>query len=241
MIYIVIRQTTDWGNEAVVHAQLPERFRGKVALWNATFNLPYHVFRLELARIARLSLSRVADAVYVPRAEVPAGAILVPTDDDDWFAPGLATALEAAVDGEHVGYYWPSAFVELPISRGHRLGLIRRAIFPSTSPKWLCTTNNYALAMGSETATLINSHVTASQWFIANPGAVKRLGDRLSVMNRTLASQTSFWSVKSQGDLVRKFHRYRRLYERRVAPDLAWCEPYVAMMRDVMNALTLRT
>jgi hypothetical protein len=240
MIYIVIRQTTDWGNEAVVQAQLPERFRDDVALWNATFNLPYHVFRLELARISRLSLSRVAGAVCVPRADVPPGAILVPTDDDDWFAPGLAAALEASLDGARVGYYWPSAFIEVPISFRHRLGLINRAIFPSTPPKWLCTTNNYALVMGPETALLINSHVTASQWFVANPGMVKQLGDRLSLMNRTLASQTSFWSVKSQHDLVRKFHRYRKLYQRPMAPDLAWCEPYVAMMRDLMSALTLR-
>ena len=241
MICIVVRQTTEWEDEAVVRAQLPEGFRYAVALWDATFLLPYHVFRRELTKIAQINLSRIAGAVCVPRTDVPAGAIVVPTDDDDWFAPGLATALEMAVDGNHVGYYWPSAFIEDPISLGHRLGLIRRAIFPRTPPKWLCTTNNYAVTMSSAVGPLIDSHVNASGWFVANPGAVKRLDGHLSVMNRTLASQTSFWHVRSQADLLRKFHRYHAVYRRPLAPELAWCEPFVAMMRDLMDGLRRRT
>ena len=71
-------------------------------------------------------------------------------------------------------------------------------------------------------------------------GYAMPIGDRLSLMNRTLASQTSFWSVKSQRDLIRKFHRYQKLYERPLAADLAWCEPYVAMMRNLMSELKVR-
>ena len=99
MIYIVVRQTTEWGNEAVVRAQLPERIRHPVGLWNSTFALPYHVFRQELTRIAQINRSRIPGALCVPRAEVPAGATVVPTDDDDWFVPGLATTLESAPEG----------------------------------------------------------------------------------------------------------------------------------------------
>src|SRR5271168_399797 len=98
MIYIVVRKTTEWGKEAVVHAQLPEGLRYSVGLWNSTFALPYHLFRQELARIAGINRSRIAGALCVPRAEVPAGATVVPTDDDDWFSPGLATTLETAID-----------------------------------------------------------------------------------------------------------------------------------------------
>jgi hypothetical protein len=240
MIYIVVRRTTEWGNEAVVRAQLPERIRHPVGLWNSTFAVPYHLFRQELTRIAQINRSRITGALCVARAEVPAGATVVPTDDDDWFVPQLATTLEAAVDGTHVGYYWPAEFIEVPISLGHQLGLIRRAIFPSTPPKWRCITNNYAVAMGHAAAPLIESHMTASHWFVANPGAVQWLEDHLSVMNRTLASQTSLAQVRSQAELLRKFRRYQRVYRRPLRPQLTWCEPYVAMMRDLMDGLRRR-
>lgn len=240
MIYIVVRQTTEWGNEAVVRAQLPERIRHAVGLWNATFTLPYHVFRQELTRIAQINRSRIAGALCVARAEVPAGATVVPTDDDDWFVPELATTLERAIDGAHLGYYWPSEFLEIPTTLGHQLGLIRRAIFPGTPPKWRCTTNNYAITMSPAAAPLIDSHVGASHWFGANPGAVRRLEDHLSVMNRTLASQTILVHVRSQVDLLRRFRRYNRVYRRPLGPQLTWCEPYVAMLRDLMDGLRRR-
>ncbi len=240
MIYIVVRQTTEWGNEAAVLAQLPEGLRHAVSLWSSTFTIPYHVFRQELTSIARINRSRIAGALCVPRAEVPAGATVVPTDDDDWFAPQLATTLETAIGSRHVGYYWPSEFIEVPISLGHQLGLIRRAIFPGTPPKWRCITNNYAVTMSPATAPLIDSHVNASHWFVANPDAVQRLEDHLSVMNRTLGSQTSLAKVRSQAGLLRKFRRYHRVYRRPLGPPLTWCEPYVAMMRDLMDSLRHR-
>ena len=99
----------------------------------------------------------------------------MPVDDDDWFAPGLAQALERGM-GDHLGCYWPSRFLELPISLSHRLGLIRRTLFPSTKPRWLCTTNNYAIVYGRKTADLLDSHVRATHWFLAHPSAVVHIG-----------------------------------------------------------------
>jgi hypothetical protein len=241
MIYIVVRRTTDWDNEATFRAQIPEGFEKVVEVWNATFTMPYHLFRRELKRIAQLSLSRIPGAVCVLREEVPEYAVVVPADDDDWFSPRLAQVLGANIDGQHVGYYWPSEFIEVPISLAHRLGLIRRAIFPRTLPKWLCTTNNYAVVMRPETVALIGSHIQASGWFVAHADAVKRLGERLSVMNRSLASRTSLRSKPSWSALVRKYHRYQKLYHRALSPELSWCEPYVAMMSDLMTQLRLRT
>jgi hypothetical protein len=208
-----------------------------VELWNATFGLPFRRFRQELARIAEINRSRIAGASCVPRDEVPAGAIVVPTDDDDWFAPDLASALQAAIDNRYAGYYWPSRFIEVPVSLAHRLGLARRAIFPRTPPKWLCTTNNYAVAMSAVTAPLVDNHMRASDWFVAHPGAVRRLDACLSVMNRTLASQTSLANIGSRASLVAKFRRYGRVYRRPLPTQLAWCEPYVAMMRALMDEL----
>ncbi len=239
MIYILVRKTTDWSDEATFRAQMPQTIAPAVALWNATFAMPYHLFRHELKRIAQLTQSRIPGAVCVPSTDVPAGALVVPTDDDDWFSPRLAQVLEAEVDGHHVGYYWPSTFIEVPISLGHELGLIRRALFPRTPPKWLCITNNYAVVMGADTAALIDNHMHASRWFLAHPAAVKRVGERLSVMNRSLASTTSLWSNPSRSALLRKFRRYQKLYRKALPPELSWCEPYVAMMRDLMDQLRL--
>lgn len=239
-IYVVVRQTTDWDDDAVFQAQIPDGFRSSVALWDATFEMPYRVFRRELARIASLNLSRVAGIARAKRGDVPDGAVVVPSDDDDWFAPGMGAALQAALEDGCAGYYWPSAFIEVPISWAHRAGLLRRAIFPGTRPKWLCTTNNYAVTMRPGVDPLIRSHIAASRWFIANPGRVKRLNAHLSVMNRTLASQTSFRSVRSRAALLRKYRRYLAVYRRPLPAALAWCAPDVSLMRDLMDELRVR-
>jgi hypothetical protein len=241
MIFIVVRRTADWQDEAAVRAQLPEGFGEIVDLWNATFDMPYHLFRHELKRIAELNWSRVAGAVRVPREEVPAGAIVVPTDDDDWFAPGLAGAIEAGA-GRHLGCRWPSRFIEVPLTLRHRLGRLRRRLFPGTRPKWFCTTNNYALVHGAVPPELLDRHVFASRWFLEHPDAIRRIEEPLSVMNRTLASQTSLLPggrKTSRAKLLRRYEKYKRLY---AAPPeaLPWCAPYVARMADLMGRLHRR-
>jgi hypothetical protein len=232
MIYIVIRKTLDWANESAFRAQIPEEMRAAIGLWNATFNMPYHQYRSELRRIAQLNLARIQGAACVSQNEIPEGAVAVPVDDDDWFAPGLAQTLERSM-GDHLGCYWPSRFLEVPISLLHRLGQIRRTLFPSTKPRWLCTTNNYAIVYGPKTADLLNSHVRASHWFLAHPSAVIHIGQPLSLMNRTLASTTQLRSRPSRAILMRKHRRYSRLYRRPAPSDLVWCEPYLAMMIDL--------
>jgi len=252
MINVVVRRTTDWGNEAVFRAQLPENMRAGVAVWNATFDMPYHLFRRELKRIAEINLSRVQNARCLPLEEVPPGALAVPVDDDDWFSPDLARVLEAGFPSERSGGYWPSRFLEVPISFAHQVGLmlpgsfvtqlflIRRAIFPSARPKWLCMTNNYAVRMGPETAPLLLSHVLATQWFLAHPSAIQRIEQPLSLMNRSLASMTQLWSRPSRALLLRKFRRYQTLYAKPPPAEVAWCEPYVAMMRHLTAELRVR-
>jgi hypothetical protein len=240
MIYIVVRKTTDWGNEATFRAQIPAGFEKVVETWNATFDMPYHLFRRELKRIAQLSLSRISGAACVAHEEVPEYGVVVPTDDDDWFSPRLAEVLEKNIDGQHAGYYWPSKFIEVPIHLPHRLGLIRRAIFPRTRPHFLCTTNNYAVVMCAQMAPFIDKHVWATNWFVAHPAAVKKIDEHLSVMNRTLASRTSLYKKPARPALVRKYRQYQRLYRRALAPELSWCEPYYAMLRDLMAQLRLR-
>lgn len=240
MIYIVVRQTTAWADERLFRSQIPEAIRETVELWNATFEMPYHLFRYELTRIAQLNWSRVAGAVCRARDAVPGGALVVPTDDDDWFSPHMAEILEARAHRRFVGWYWPSHFIEVPLSFRHRLGLMRRALFPSTPPKWLCTTNNYAVSMAGETAALLDNHMQASRWFESHSSAVVRLEEPLSLMNRTLASQTTLWSIRSRPALVCRFHQYRTLYEKEIPAGLEWCAPYRGMMAELMARLKLR-
>ena len=52
MIYLCIRQTTDWADEAAFRAQLPPLYAPTVQLWNDTFNIPYHLFRHRVRQIA---------------------------------------------------------------------------------------------------------------------------------------------------------------------------------------------
>ena len=241
-IHIWVRRNLDWTEEEAVLAQLDDA--SKVPVWNATFNMSYQRFRHRVAQIARLNHSRVEGAVVSEWEEIPDGALVLPVDDDDWFMPDAARALEAEVDPEKLGYHWPGRWIELPMSLGHRLYLLRHRLFPRTPPKWLCSTNNYAMVKSPEAKEPLAGHVTASRWF-EGPGeaSVKRIERPLSVANRTLASQTTLGHLKEGIDrrkLLRKYRQHRRLYDRPVPPDLDWCRPYVAMMAGVMGELQIR-
>ena len=92
-MYICIRQTLNWADEAQVRADINDEFRPKMARWNDTFGMPYHVFRHRLKLIAQTSLQSVRHAQVTAFEQIPAGAIVAPIDDDDWFAPDLADHL----------------------------------------------------------------------------------------------------------------------------------------------------
>jgi hypothetical protein len=249
MIAIVVRRTTDYGNEAIFRAQLPENMRAGVELWNAIFDMPYRLFRRELKRIAEINLARVQNARCLPLEEVPAGTLTVPVDDDDWFAPDLARVLDAEMSDQDSGCYWPSRFWEIPISLAHQVSLmlpselvtrllaLRRSIFPGARPQWLCMTNNYAVRLRPDIAPLLSSHRRATYWYLEHPSTIRRIDQPLSLMNRSLASITQLRSGPSRALLLRKFRRYQSLYARPAPADLTWCEPYLAMMRDLMATL----
>jgi hypothetical protein len=244
MIYIWVRATVDWTDEQAFRAQLPARLERKVDVWNETFTVPFHAFRHRLRQIAARNHSRVANSVIAEWDEIPDGGLVLPVDDDDWFAPDIASHLQEAYDGRARGCYWPSSFIELPIHFPHRLGLIRRRLFPRTPPKFICTTNNYAMVKGPGAKPLLESHLRASHWLEnEEPGGLTRIDRRLSVMNRSLASITSLAAGKpsiTRSQLVRKFHRYRRLYDRVNVPELDWAAPYLSMMSRLMGELRIR-
>lgn len=243
MLYLWVRTTTDWDDERAFLAQLDPAFKPKVDVWNDTFDMPYHLFRSEVRRIARRNLSRVEGATVAAWEEIPDGALVAPVDDDDWFAPHLAHAIQRARCPEAMGYFWTSSFLEVPIDFGHRLGLMRRAVFPRTPPRWICTTNNYAALKVAETSLVLTKHTVASDWFVANEPRVRRIDQRLSIMNRTCASQTSLGFLRPtirRAELLRKYRRYRELYSAPLAPELAWCRSYVERMHDLMSRLGVK-
>jgi hypothetical protein len=244
VIYIWVRATTSWDDERAFLAQADPELKRKVDVWNETFNLPFHVFRHRVRQIARQNHSRVEGAVCAGWDEIPEDALVVPVDDDDWFAPDVAKVLEREFDPGATGYRWVSSFIEVPIHFPHRLGLIRRRIFPGTRPRFVCTTNNYALVKRPETEVLLRRHVRASKWVEAQEaGVMKTIDRRLSVMNRTLASQTTLRLERptiERSRLIRKYRRYKRLYRRATVPELAWSRPYVAMMAELMDELEMR-
>jgi hypothetical protein len=244
MIYIWVRHTVPWEDEQAFLAQVNPRFKPKVDTWNETFSIPYNLFRHRVREIARQSLSVVEDTVVADWDEIPDGALVAPLDDDDWFAPELGHALEHERDPALSGYRWVNGFLQVPMYFGHRIHLLRRR-FLGAPAKLTCTTNNYALVKREGIRILLSRHVLAGNWFgEQEPGAVTYLDRRLSVMNRTVASQTQMGGPRpyvTRSELVRKANGYRRLYENpRLGDDLAWCRPYVEMMAALMDELKVR-
>ena len=139
---------------------------------------------------------------------------------------------------------WRSSFLEVPTDWRHRLGVLRRHV-QGPRPLFICTTNNYALFAQTDAHERMRSHMVASAWTGAQPaGAVPFLRERLSLMNRTLASQTSLRARNGgpirRGTLLRKLGRYRRLYETPLRDELAWAQPYADRMRELMAQLEPR-
>ncbi|HVY60264.1 MAG TPA: hypothetical protein VHF22_01370 [Planctomycetota bacterium] len=249
LYYIYLRETMPWHDEEAIRGRLWPGLQPAVDLWNRCFEIPFHLFRNELKQIAALNVSRVEGATFtLDLAAIPDGAVVLPCDDDDWFAPDVPRILEAERDRTKVGCYWTRTFMEVPVDLKHAIGLVRDRFFPNRPPKWICTTNNHAFVKSAETAPLYRSHIAASDFVVANPGRIQRIDRRLALQNRSLASTTTLgWRrggprELTEPQLLRKFAKYRSLYRSWRPPEgLEWSAPYIGMMRDLMDRLRPRT
>jgi hypothetical protein len=243
-VHIVVRHTTDWSDEAGVRAQLPDGFAALVDLWNDVFEMPYHRFRVRLKEIAQANLACVEGAVVSDLEQVPPGALIVPVDDDDWFSPELARVLLESRAAGFQGYRWPSRFLEVPPNFDQWLGAWRRRLIPSTPLRWLCTTNNHAIANIDGVEAIVGSHLRATDWFTRNESLVKVLDVPLSLQNRNISSQTALLfrsgTMMTRSRLRRRHRQYRALYARPPRSLPPWCRPWIEQMADLMESLRLR-
>lgn len=240
---ICVRSTLPWHDEAAVAAALVPELRQKVAVWNECFSLRYAAFRVRLTEIARENWSRIENAKLTRLEVIAPGALLVPVDDDDWFSPDLAHQLLADPAARVEGFHWSRYILELPR---------RRRRFPWSRPRraadtsrHTCGSNNYAIRNRPELGKAITNHVWASEWFDAHPGRVKRLAASLSVQNRNFASRSGLGGHRrleiTRDELIERFRRHRSLYDRlRLPPEIAWAQPHVAAMAELMRAIQLR-
>ncbi|HKJ35317.1 MAG TPA: hypothetical protein VKA36_02010 [Solirubrobacterales bacterium] len=248
MIYIWIRRTVDWADEqAALEALTDPWLLPKVPLWNETFDLSYQRFRLRVKEIAQRNHERVEGAVPAEWDEIPDDALVVPVDDDDWFRPDAARVLSEWLEPGVTGYHWPARWIEVPIDLGHRLYLLRRRLLPRSRPKWLCSTNNYAMYKRPGAKEPLGSHIEASRWFErrieSGDGTVRRVDAEISVANRTLASQTTLSQKRmeiSRSELIRKYRRYVRLYSKPLPPGFEWAAPEVEEMAALMSELQVK-
>ena len=244
LLYIVVRRTTDWTNEATVRAQLSEGFEPLVDLWNDTFDMPYHHYRQQLKLIAQANFAGVEGAVTAALEDVPPGALIAPVDDDDWFSPEMARVVAANRDERFRGYHWPSLFLEVPPDFDQWLGTWRRRFF-KTPVVWLCTTNNHVIENMPGVEPIVGSHIRATEWFIRNEALVKVLDVPLSLQNRNLGSQTLLLfrnkrATMTRSKLIRRHRQYKALYARthRRLPD--WCRPWIVRMAELVQSLHVR-
>lgn len=244
MVFLCIRHDVPWDDEEAFRAQLSPAFVPKVEAWNATFRMPFRVFRGEVRAIARENLARVEGIERRSWEDVPEGAIVLPADDDDWWAPDAARVVDAAADGATEAWHWPHTVLEVPIDPWHRLEILRRRLRPSTPPRWVCSTNNYALRRRADREPLFRKHTEMSAW-VAGSDAVGVLSRRLSVQNRTPASITQMGFGRSRvspRELRRKLRAHRQLYERFEPPaaELEWMVPHVRRMADLVRRVEER-
>jgi hypothetical protein len=212
---IILRQSPDWTaltagarHDADDFDRLIGRPPGStsdlMALWNEWSPVGFYEVRARIKQITLANLAQVREARLSSFAalEPPFDpeALYLFTDDDDWFAPHLATTLldrGLRVDG----CVWTSVRFD---------GTVLRRAADS-----FCYTNNYAihggfLAAAPERARQVAQHTWADE-ALRQPGVVKETLDLpLSITNKHPCSRVTLERIKAEGQsLADAIERYR--------------------------------
>jgi hypothetical protein len=235
-IHICVRATLDWRDEALVRAKILSRFRAKFDTWNATLTMPYHVYRQRVKEIAELSLARVAGARRSRFEDVPMGDVVVPVDDDDWFAPDLAVRLAREQTEGITCFLWRQMVIER--SKRIRKTYLRLAALVGRGDRVICKTNTFAFVNAPERRAFLSPEL-ASTHFLAHPASVRRIPARLAVQNRHLGSQTTLRQRRptvAPERLVELLAQQQARYRSwRLPSDLQWARPYVDLMSELLH------
>jgi len=195
-VYICIRRTAGWNDEAGYRSRLIAGFVTHIDARDATFRTSYREFRAAISEITMSSLRAVRGAIIAPYDEIPEGAIMMPCYDDDWTAPHAAEVLVEFFAGAHDRAVWIQAVVQVPLDWMHALKIRAGKVWPRLNPpRWFCSTNNYALRKREGNYNFFMSHTLASKEFTSDPRLV-RIPRRLTLQNRNLASKTSLVGVR---------------------------------------------
>jgi hypothetical protein len=241
LVHLCVRQTLAWEDEDLVRVGIIPSFRQKFEMWNATFTMPYHLFRVRLKHIAMDSFRRVEGAVVSEMSQVPEGDVIVPIDDDDWLAPDLATSIGPHLHAGTTLVVWKSHVLE-------RRSWIRRVRHWTGQalrrPDRTCRTNNYAVRWRRDRTEIALNHMRATDYADAHPNDVARIDQTLAIQNRSLASQTALAFGRPairRDELIRELRAYRNRYADWIAaPPLAWAQPYVDRMNDLMAEVAVK-
>lgn len=242
-IHICVRRTLDWGSEAFTADWLWPDLRAKCRTWGETFEMTYPAFRQRLKEIARENHERVEDAIHTPFEEIPVGDLIVPTDDDDWFAPDVLHEIRAAMKPGAEGYLWHRQVISTSRRRPKRrtwLRMRRKKMGGHHS----CASNNYAIVKRPDAKPIVTSHLKASDYVDAHPRRFPRIRQYLAIQNRTMGSRTAMemkQQTSSREELIERYERYRTVYaEWPLPPGLHWARPSVDRMAELMDEIRIR-
>jgi len=241
--HICVRRTLDWGSDAFTPDWLLRDLREKCRTWGATFEMTYPAFRQRLKEIAQENHARVEGAIHSTFEEIPAGDLIIPTDDDDWFAPSVIQEIRDAMEPGAEGCLWHRQVVSASRRQPKRRGWLRLRR-KKMGGHHSCATNNYAITKRPDVGPLVMQHALAGEFVDANPRRFTEIRKTLAIQNRTMGSRSSLQRTQpttSREELIERYERYRGVYvEWPLSPELLWARPCIERMAELMDEIRVR-
>jgi len=178
MLYLWVRATANWEDERAFSraARSGVQAEGRGVERHIRHALPSLSSR-DPSHRADQTWRGVESAAVLPWDEIPDGALSRPSMTTIGSRRTLLLVLERANDAQAIGYFWTSSFVEVPINLGHRLGLLRRALFPRTPPRWILH-DQQLLRVKSPDAKLLAREAHRGKRTLRRPGRDARTAHR---------------------------------------------------------------